>query len=249
MKKKLLSLLTGLILFGHFPLVQAQENGTPYDTYPIESGETLYAIANLLGYSIEELMAFNGLSSTFIYAGQELQLPPKDDQPHLSNGHTYTVQTGDTLYSIGRQFGVSIADIQALNALPSNLIHPGQVLTISTFDPEPPFDQNGNSFEYIIQKGETLYSIALQFGITIEDILAVNALHSTTIYPGQVLTISQNITEPISQEGNVIEHIVQKGDTLYSISRKYGISIEKIMLFNDLPTDLLRIGQSLGLPL
>ena len=92
---------------------------------------------------------------------------------------TYYVQSGDSLYSIAQQFGVSIADIKRINNI-SNVIYPGQQLII-------PGAQN--QLIYRVQTGDSLYKIASRFNVTVASIRNANKLSSDWLVPGQELMI------------------------------------------------------------
>jgi LysM repeat protein len=123
----------------------------------------------------------------------------------------YVVQRGDTLFAIGRRFGVNPYDIaRANNIINPNLIYPGQSLIIPTggvvWPPTPPppttatatpTPPSGGVITYVVQRGDTLYRIALRFGTTIAALRAANNLHNTNlIYVGQVLIIPIGSTPP-----------------------------------------------------
>ena len=93
---------------------------------------------------------------------------------------------------------------------------------------------------YIVQKGDNLYTIANKYDVTIDDIKKLNNLSTTTLQIGQILKI------PGSSNYNT--YIVQKGDTLWDIANKYGTTVNKLMTINNLSTTTLKIGQSLLIP-
>lgn len=146
---------------------------------------------------------------------------------------TYTVQMGDTLYGISKQFGVSVEDIKLENDLSNNIVFVGQVLRIPT--------DNTTSF-YVVKKGDTLYSIANKYGVSVSDIMKVNNLNTTVLNVGQQLRIPIN-SEDVST--NYLIYTVKVGDTLYSIAKKYNVSVDSIKQINNLSSNLLTIGQQL----
>ena len=105
--------------------------------------------------------------------------------PYLepNTSEQYTVQRGDTLYSISKKFNISINKIKELNNLESNTILPGQILIIKeqTTPPQPT--------TYKVQKGDTLYSISQQFNTTVDEIKKLNNITSNNIYINQELYI------------------------------------------------------------
>src|SRR5689334_8927470 len=86
-----------------------------------------------------------------------------------------------------------------------------------------------DSQTHIVQPGETLFRIALNYGITVEALQAANGLTSNIIYSGQTLIIPDpnaplSAVQPAPQASGVGVHIVQPGETLFRIGLKYGIS-------------------------
>ncbi|MDE0582353.1 LysM peptidoglycan-binding domain-containing protein [Planococcus sp. A6] len=102
---------------------------------------------------------------------------------------------------------------------------------------------------YIVQKGDTFYSIAKKYGLVVEQLMAANFTTSTKIIVGQKLAIPHK-TQPWSgnqEDLNARNYQVVKGDTLYSISKRTGVSIDSIKKMNNLTSDLIIIGQVLTL--
>ena len=93
---------------------------------------------------------------------------------------------------------------------------------------------------YIVQRGDTLYGISRQFGVSINSIKQANNILSNFISPGQVLKIP-------TEETSII-YIVKKGDSLYSIAKKYNTTVDELIRINNLKTTNLQIGQQLRIP-
>ncbi len=93
----------------------------------------------------------------------------------------YTVVSGDTLARIAKNFGVSNNDLKQYNSLQTDLLIPGHVLLIPGTE--------GSYEKYTVQKGDTLYLIAVKNGISVAALNQANQLSGSTIYPGQVLTL------------------------------------------------------------
>lgn len=94
---------------------------------------------------------------------------------------------------------------------------------------------------YTVKKGDTLYSIARKFGTTVEKLKDINNLSSNILSIGQKLLVADKLIN----EG---EYVVQKGDTLYGIAKKYNTTVAKIKELNNLSSDVLSIGQKLQIP-
>lgn len=102
---------------------------------------------------------------------------------------------------------------------------------------------------YIVQKGDTFYSIAKKYGLVVEQLMAANFTTSTKIIVGQKIAIPHK-TQAWSgnqEDLNTRNYQVVKGDTLYSISKRTGVSIDSIKRMNNLTSDLIMIGQILTL--
>lgn len=155
---------------------------------------------------------------------------------------SYEVKSGDTLYGISNQYGVSVTDILNANGLTSNVIQVGQILTI----PDKLGTNPNSMFLYTVKKGDSLYSIARVYDATVDEIKKINNLTSNSLSIGQVLKLPEIYTKESEMSlPNYINYVVQKGDSLYSISKKYNVSPDIIIKDNALSSNLLSIGQNL----
>ncbi|MBQ2408457.1 MAG: LysM peptidoglycan-binding domain-containing protein [Bacilli bacterium] len=150
-------------------------------------------------------------------------------------GEVYIVKKGDSLWSIARAYNTTVDELKKLNNLSTNLLSVGQILKI------PVKSEVENYNIYTVAKGDTLYKIANQFGVTVNDIITANNLKSNTLQIGQKLSI------PILKQEN-IEYYVQSGDSLWSIARKFNTTVDEIKKLNNLTTNLLNINQRLLIP-
>jgi len=122
--------------------------------------------------------------------------PARAAQPLAQSGFYYTVRWGDTLYSIARRFGTTVAAIaQANGIINPAYIRVGQVLFVPTWPAWPPPPPTG--FYYTVRPGDTLYSIARRFGTTHWALAAANHLpNPNCIYAGQRLFIPGYVPPP-----------------------------------------------------
>ena len=220
--------------------------GVPYtppeglitNTYIVQKGDSLYSIANKLGTTVSELKKENNLTSNTLQIGQILRIPTKEIYEGEEN--VYIVQKGDTLYSVAMANNTTVDELKKANNLTSNILSTGQLLKIpSALLPES---------TYTVKKGDSLYSIANKYNTTVEELKRINNLTSNALSIGQVLKLPSDKPNKIEQEKNTITYTVQKGDSLYSIARKYSTTIDKIKDLNNLTTNLLSIGQVLLIP-
>lgn len=157
--------------------------------------------------------------------------------------NTYVVQKGDTLYSIANKLGTTVSELKKENNLTSNTLQIGEVLRIPT---KEIYEEEENI--YIVKKGDSLYSIANKYNTTVDELKRINNLTSNILSIGQVLKLPSDKASNVEKEENNISYTVQKGDSLYSIARKYDTTIDRIKDLNNLTTNLLSIGQVLLIP-
>ena len=155
---------------------------------------------------------------------------------------TYTVKPGDTLYGISNQFGVSVTELARLNNISGSTIKVGQTLKIPSSSGTNP----DTMFMYTVKKGDTLYKIALTYNTTVQKIMDLNNLKSTSLSIGQVLRIPEMYTKEEDMSlPNYINYTIKKGDTLYGISKKYNIPVDTIIKDNSLNSSILTVGKTL----
>ncbi|MBK8987203.1 MAG: LysM peptidoglycan-binding domain-containing protein [Chloroflexi bacterium] len=162
-------------------------------THVVQPGENLFRIGLQYGVSWVTLVQFNGLSNpNDIKAGQTLRIPPPGAQPPAptptspANITYYTVQPGDNLYRIGVKFGISWVQIAEANGLANpNQIVVGQTLKIPVNAPGPTPE-----FTHVVRQGETIFGIAVQYGVAWTSIAEMNNIQSPyVIFAGQTLII------------------------------------------------------------
>lgn len=212
----------------------------PSGVYIVQNGDTLYSIARKFNTTVNAIKDLNNLTSNTLSVGQQLRIPESEDEQEEPEGEIYIVQSGDTLYSIARKFNTTVDEIKRLNNLTSNNLSIGQRLIIK----EKANDMIEDQDVYIVQSGDTLYSIARKFNLTVDELKTMNNLTSNTLSIGQVLIIKPN------QNGETqdILYTVKRGDSLYSIAREYDVSVDELMQYNELKTNLLSIDQTLRIP-
>ncbi len=158
-----------------------------------------------------------------------------------SDQNTYVVKSGDTLWSIAKKFGVSVDELKAKNNLSSNALSINQILIIpkkgETIDEE-------DGEYYTVVAGDTLYGIANRYGLTVDELKALNNLTSNTLSIGQKLLVKPTDTS----DGSLETYTVKKGDNLYQIALKYDTSVDALKNLNGLTSNLLSIGQVLKIP-
>ena len=125
-----------------------------------------------------------------------------------------------------------------LNNLTSSTLSLNQVLKVPTGE-----TSTSNNY-YTVKSGDTLYSIASKYGLTVDELKKLNNLTSNTLSIGQQLKVNAN--QSSSTDSNI--YTVKSGDTLYSIAKKYNTTVTDILDKNNLSTSNLSIGQKLIIP-
>ena len=160
---------------------------------------------------------------------------------------TYTVQRGDTLWNIAKKFNTNVNEIKRLNNLKSNVLYVGQTLRVPEY-----YKAEDTNISYVVKKGDSLYSIARQYGVNVNDLKRINNLTSDLLSIGQIINIPSSTTIVTPSEDDIINeentYIVQRGDTLWSISRKFGVSVDDIKNANNLTNEILTIGSTIIVP-
>ncbi|RMG66783.1 MAG: LysM peptidoglycan-binding domain-containing protein [Calditrichaeota bacterium] len=206
----------------------------------------------------------------------------------------HRIRYGETLSTIARRYGVSMAEIRRQNHLRGNLIRAGHYLVIpvpqnrkayrkyarrASYSPRPVYRKPVSNVPgrvkhvYRVKSGDTLWDVARRYGVSVRQLRRWNGLgYSRIIRPGQVLNIwlkpdqsapalaeaqpeggplvgtgvrlGKNEPEAAST-GSKQVHIVRRGDTLWDIAQRYGVSIRQLKLWNHKRTNTIRPGEKL----
>jgi membrane-bound lytic murein transglycosylase D len=253
----------------------------------IDRGETLGKIAEQYHTSIATIKQVNDLHGNLIHTGHSLLIPSsKMPLKHYSlsldnrryrglkrigsgEKYLYTVRRGDTLWDIGRHYGVSIRNLCAWNGIPSRrYLRPGQKLTLWLAENGKNADTSDNSNEvaevadqtvdesgvisYTVKSGDSLWLISRRFSVTVAQLVKWNGISPRRfLRPGQKLTLwlvendentdaTDNSTEVAQvadhtvDESGVINYTVKPGDSLWLISRRFGVTVAQLVKWNNI---------------
>ena len=177
-----------------------------------------YATDTAYGSKLNRIIEQFGLTKYDTETAVSMAEEIASNETATTNGNSYTVVSGDSLYAIARKTGTSIQDLLSLNGLNLNsIIHPGQVLALSSkaVSTETKQEESAPAVEtkstetstttstgsYTVVSGDGLYAIARKTGTSIQDLLSLNGLTlNSTIYPGQVLKLSLSTETSESEE-------------------------------------------------
>lgn len=160
---------------------------------------------------------------------------------YIQGANVYIVQKGDSLWSIAKKYGITADELKNYNKLTSNLLTVGQKLRIPTKAVTPTV----NYKLYTVMPGDSLYSIARNNNVTTQELITLNNLATTKLSIGQQLKIPITTTTTPSY----ITYTVKSGDNLYSIAEKYNTTVQKLMSYNNLKSNLLSLGQVIRIPI
>lgn len=207
------------------------------DYYIVKKGDSLWSIANKYGITVKELKEINKLTSNTLKVGQTLKLT-KNNEMIPEDYLVYKVKKGDSLWDIAKEYNTTVDTLKKINNLSNGKLTVNQQLFIPKNDNSSV--KNTGEINYVVQKGDNLWTIANKYDTTISDIKKLNNLKTNTLQIGQVLKI------PGSTNYNT--YTVKKGDSLWKIADKYGTTVNKLMTINNLDSTTLQIGQSLLIP-
>ncbi len=190
------------------------------------------------------------------------------DQIHI-------VKQGDTLYALGRRYGLSVSEIKKLNGLQSDALSIGQRIIIKKQSASAPQTSTPISTAeeiYYVKKGDNLYQIAKAHGLSLQELLDLNGFadSSVAIFPGTAIRVKKaapddgspalsqapaidseipSLSAASEPDSVLIEkvYVVQAKDTLYKIAREYGVSVEELKRINSLSSNDIRVGQRIYL--
>ena len=219
----------------------------------------------------------------------EPKVAPKPAKSHDGIVVKHTVVAGETLHSLAKANGLTVDQIKTANGLTSDEIQAGMVLTIpdpsykptphasagtkpavaetrpavhasETHKPAAEKTETPKQVQHVVKRGETLAKIARKYGVSIDDIKALNDIENDVVQRGQLLMIP--VVEKGSQAASTTEdkaetkqsakaettpttYKVRKGDTLGKIADKFGTTVDAIMQANGMSNSEIKVGQTL----
>lgn len=174
-----------------------------------------------------------------IFLSDTSQIPNNENPNDNINTQSiyYTVKTGDTLSKIATRYGTTVQEIVSINNIANpNLIYQGQVLRILTNSTIEGTETRGTgSITYTVQRGNTLSQIARAYGVTISHLVELNNIQNPNlIYVGQKLRITESANTTLNPVEQNTYYTVKRGDTLWGIARRYGVTVQYLVNLNEI---------------
>lgn len=224
-------------------------------TYRVRSGDTLSGIARRWRITMKSIVTANRLRSDRLRVGQRLVLTvpnvPRQaiasTQRSESSQHViHRVRSGETLSTIASRYGVSIAQLKMTNRIRTNLIRPGQRLRI----PFGGADAVSDTKIYTVKAGDTLSTIASRYGVSVVRLKRANRLSGDSLRIGDRLEIPTQVavSDAPKRVAKSRTHRVRSGESLYTIGKRYGVSVDRLKAANGLRRNTIRVGQELVIP-
>lgn len=159
--------------------------------YTIKPGDTFYKLAIQYNTTVPAIISANALvNPNFLAIGQQICIPRQPIFPACPEGNYYTIRPGDTLYRIARFYNVSLDDlIEANPGIDPGRLFIGQIICIPLAT--PPVTCLEGQGDYTVKPGDSFYSIAQKFNVTVQELINAN--------PGinpQALLIGQTVCVP-----------------------------------------------------
>ncbi|MDR2502558.1 MAG: LysM peptidoglycan-binding domain-containing protein [Oscillospiraceae bacterium] len=211
--------------------------------YTVKSGDSLWTISRLYATTADELRRLNNLASDSLLPGQVLVVsaPASNAEKLYVN---YIVRRGDTLGKIAEAFGTQVEFIRSLNGVKNDMIYIGDSLKVPA-----------EYFEHTVQDGDTLWKLALRYSSATARIKLFSGIDLDDLRVGQILKIPGQQSAPTTSAPppaptiptkTYITYSVERGDTVWRVSVKFGIPMQELLSDNGLNTEsVLSLGQPL----
>lgn len=236
-----------IIFLSSFNFAMAQNNFN----HKVIKGENITQICKIYGVTPYDIYQLNPDASKGIQENMILVIPKKNVPTPV--GIKHEVKTKETLFSIAQMYNVEILDIEKANPEITNSgINIGQILVIPTTKKTVISTQNRNVFHEIKTK-ETKYSIAKQYGITIEQLEKLNPEIATDFPVGFQLLIKGEkpkiiVKNDLENKNQESVYIIKANETLYSLSNQFLVSQEELIALNPELKNGVQEGMSIKIP-
>jgi len=218
--------------------------------YTIIPGDTLFALARRFNTTVQAIINANpGIDPNSLQVGRMICIPVAPGPGACPGGFFYTVRAGDTFFSIARRFGTTVTALQAANpGVDPNRLQIGQQICVPAPAPGPGPCPGG--FLYTIRAGDTFFSLASRFGVTLQALTSANpGVDPNNLQVGQQICIPAPAPTPSPGTCSGFIYIIHSGDTLFSLAQRFGTTVAAITAANPgINPNQLQVGQQVCIP-
>jgi len=262
-----------------FQIYATSANAQSYKYHTVKKGETVFSISQSYNIEEEDIYKLNPDARKGIGVNEKLVIPvgesnnsPKSEVAGTTQFTEHTVKKKETLYSLSKQYNVSIDDIKRYNKqlyseelqmgetirIPSGTSSPQQSVVAENTPPatkpvvnsKPQEQQISSTREHIVLPKETRYGIARKYGMTVKELEALNP-RVEVLQPGMMIRVGTDVLddEPvIITDERFRFYEVKPQETLYSLSERFGVSQDSLKQLNPALKEGLKFGMVLKVP-
>ncbi len=206
-------------------------------THEVKKGETLFSIAKQYDVNVQQIREWNNLNSNDLNTNQTLIVGKAQSQETDKDSLVHKVQKQETLFSISKEYGVTISELKSWNNLDNNNLNLGQTLVIYPSETEDQQQESivdndeevQNNAYYLVKSGDSLYRIAQEHNMTVDELKELNGLTANNISVGQRLTVRETSSPPSvaenassSPQGKFISYrVTEEDENLQQILQKF----------------------------
>lgn len=251
-----------IVLFLFFQMLTVSAFAQQFKYHVVKRGETTAEIARMYNTTEETIFRYNPDARKGISPNTKLVVPISDNiREENVKFETHRVKRKETLFSLSQEYNVSIDDIKRYNKhlyseelrkgerirIPVNLPKAQQREVVENRLASNPLDLSVK--EHVVLPKETLYGISRKYNITIADLQRLNP-NLETLQPGMVLKVKNgNVEKVVDVEGDLFKYYqVKPQETLFSLTRRFGISRDSLLTLNPALADGLKSGMVLKIP-
>lgn len=231
-------------------IIEATQVFCPGGTvYTIRPGDSLFSLAQRFNTTVQAITAANpGIDPTNLQLGQRICIPVAPTPSPCPGGFLYTIRAGETFFSIARRFGIAVDALVAANpGVDPSQLRIGQQICVPA--PAPPPGPCPGGFLYTIRAGDTFFSLARRFNITLQALISANpSVDPDRLQFGQQICIPAPTPPPFPCPRGFL-YTIMPGDTYFSLARRFGTTVDAIFAANPgVDPGRLLVGQQICIP-
>lgn len=212
----------------------------------VKKSETIYSISRDYGVSIQNLYRFNPEAEGELLENEIIRIPNNVNEEKLDGFlreddafYYHKIQPKENAYSLSRRYHASVSSIFKYNPVLEDNFEIGRIVRIPRFEDKveaESVDESGEFFWHRVESGDTFYAYQRRFGVSKELLIELNPVLNEGLLAGLEIRIPSTKIKKVEvipvDPDRFIEHIVEKGETLYSLSKTYQVKILELKEWN-----------------